>query len=269
MSTKIIADICGNFCGSRIILEAMIKAAAGVGIDIVKTQSFRADKLRKDWPDYENAYRYYKQHELSESDHLWLMEKCHENGIDFLTTVFDLETVDFLAGLGLKQVKIASPDMMNWMLIDKCLEKFETIIISTGLHTDEETQTLRRYTSSRYGVVLLHCISLYPTPLEAVNLTNMSAWVENWPYHAGFSDHTLTLDASKLAISLGADYIERHFTLSRYLPGKDHFFSSTPEEFAELVAWRDKVAVMMGSGVRELSPEELANREKYRGRWNG
>jgi len=274
--TRIISDCCANHMGDRRIMEAMIKAASGAGVDIVKFQSFRADKLRKDWPDYENAYQYYKRHELSESDHCFLMEKCKENGIEFLTTVFDLETVDFLAGLGLKQVKIASPDCNNWELIDKCLEKFDRIIISTGLHTPEEIFSLKRYLGKVHvtdkRVAILYCVSLYPTDLGQVKMLTMKHAMtgpyDSWTEH-GYSDHTLGTDAAKLAIALGADYVEKHFTLNRNLPGKDQAISATVEEFREICEWRDKVKVMMGSGVRELSPEELANREKYRGRWSG
>lgn len=260
--------------GDRRIMEAMIKAAASVGVDIIKFQSFKADKLRKDWPDYENAYRYYRQHELSESDHKFIMLKCHENDIEFLTTVFSLETVDFLADeLGLKQVKIASPDANNWELIDKCLEKFEKVFISAGMHKIKEIADLARYINlktpreERSKATVFHCVSLYPVRPERVDMAMLKI-IEKMFGGNGFSDHTITLDASKLAISLGADYIERHFTLSRWLPGNDQHISSTPEEFAELAAWRDKVDVMTGKSVRELSPDELANREKYRGRWS-
>jgi len=268
---RILADCCCNHMGDRRIMEAMIKAAAGAGVDIVKFQSFRADKLRKDWPDYENAYQYYKRHELSESNHHFLMEKCKENNIEFLTTVFDLETVDFLAGLGLKQVKIASPDANNWPLIDKCLEKFDRVFISTGMHTDADIGLLKkhiRYDIQAYNpdnkVVLFHCISAYPTSLDKVNMECLRTYMLN-----GFSDHTLGTDAAKLAIALGADYIEKHLTLNRTLPGNDQAMSATVEEFREICEWRDKVKVMMGSGVRELSSEELADRDKYRGRWSG
>lgn len=255
----LIGDICNNHCGSRAILEAMVKALSGAGVDIAKVQSYRADKLRKDYPDYEKEYSYYKTHELSEDDHRFFIEICEKYKIQPLTTVFDMETVDFLAGeLGLKQVKIASPDANNWALIDRCLEKFEKVIISAGLHTQQEIRSLQSYVGGK-NVAILHCVSKYPTDMQSVNMRQLMD---------GFSDHTTGLDAAKLAISLGAEYVERHFTLSRHLPGKDHHISSTPEEFAELVTWRDNVKTMMGSGVRELSAEELANREKYRGRWS-
>lgn len=262
--TRIIADCCANHMGDRRIMESMIKAASGAGVDIVKFQSFRADKLHKDWPDYENAHAYYKAHELSEADHVWLMDKCREYGVSFLTTVFDLDTVDMLAGLGLKQVKIASPDANNWPLIDKCLEKFDRVFISTGMHTSKEITDLHFYTYEK-DVVLFRCISVYPAPVENLGLKDFSTYIPNW----GFSDHTSGTDAAKLAIALGADYVEKHFTLNRNLPGEDQAMSATVEEFREICEWRDKVRLMMGSGVRELSPEELANREKYRGRWSG
>ncbi|MFA4834916.1 MAG: N-acetylneuraminate synthase family protein [Dehalococcoidia bacterium] len=245
-------------------MEAMIKAAAEAGVDIVKFQSFKAEKLRKDYPDYKANYAYYKAHELSDSDHYFIVERCQHYNIEPLFTVYDLETVSFLADdLGVGQVKIASPDMSNWELIDRCLEKFSRVFISTGMHSKTEISELRTHVYNRASqVVLLHCVSQYPTEPKDVNLSKLLG-------HQGFSDHTTTLDASKLAISLGADYVERHFTLSRHLPGRDHHISSTPEEFAELVAWRDMVKVMMGSGVRELSPGELASREKFAGRFYG
>lgn len=270
--TKIIADCCANHMGDRRIMEAMIRAAADAGVDIVKFQSWKADKLRKDWPDYDNAYKYYKQHELSEDDHRWLVGKCKEYGVEFLTTVFDLETVNFLRRLGLKKVKIASPDANNWALIDKCLKKFDEVILSTGMHSPVEIQEINSYMSAESSrqqkTSFLHCISTYPTKPEEVNMRIMT-YNQNPFTTVGFSDHTIGVDAGKLAIALGAEYLEKHFTLSRYLPGKDQAISGTPEEFAELVRWRDLVSIMKGESWRELSEAELANRRLYVGRWSG
>jgi N,N'-diacetyllegionaminate synthase len=261
---RIIAEACCNHLGSRDIMESMIRTAAGVRIDVIKFQSFKADKLRKDYPDYADNYTYYKKNELSEDDHIWLMEKCKKYGIEFLTTVFNLDTVDFLASLGLKRIKIGSADCNNWDLIDKCLSKFDELIISTGLHTWAEIRALEEHLEcSRF--TLMHCVSLYPIAPEQVNMQRFVQLNKGWP--AGFSDHTVGLDASKLAISLGAKYVERHYTLSRYLPGKDQPISSTPEEFAELVRWRDQVNLM--NSATRISSEELTNREKYIGRFGG
>jgi len=265
MPSKLIADCCANHCGSRLLMSAMIKATAEIGIDIVKFQSFRADRLNKNWPDYDNAYQYYKQHELSEDDHIWLMGKCKEFGIEFLTTVFDLETVDFLCSIGLKMVKIASPDCNNWALIDKCIEKFDEVIISTGMHTKEEIRQLIDFINEnniRSNVSLLRCVSKYPAKTADYSFKGISKF-------QGISDHTMGTEAGKLVISLGANYLEKHFSLSRHLPGKDQEISGTPEEFAELVKWRDTVNLMMGQPWRKLSEEELANRDLYKRRWSG
>jgi N,N'-diacetyllegionaminate synthase len=258
--TRIIADCCCNHMGDRRIMEAMIKAAAGAGVDIVKFQSFRANKLRRDYPNYEQERAYYAAHELSMMDHSWLMDKCKEYGVEFLTTVFDVDTVDFLADLGLKQVKIASPDCNNWALIDKCLKRFKRLIVSTGLHTEEEIKKAY-FKYAGVDVAWLKCVSKYPAELSDLHMGDRLLY--------GLSDHTLGTDAAKLAISLGADYVEKHFTLNRNLPGKDQAFAGTVEEFKEICQWRNKVKAMMGSGVRELTEQELENRKKYIGRWSG
>ena len=245
----------------------MIRAAAEAGVDTIKFQSFTAGRLSKDYPNYHEAFRYYRAHELSADDHLWLLDECGQCGIGFLTTAFDVQTVGFLASIGVKEVKIASPDANNWPLIDKCLEKFDRVVISTGMHTADEIERLIAYVAPSRKVTLLHCVSLYPTPLEAVNMEMLRLYKSVEGIDVGFSDHTLGLDAAKLAIAFGAAVLERHYTLSRHLPGKDHFFSSTPEEFKELVDWRNRVRAMVGDGRRELGPEELRNRELYQGRW--
>ncbi len=206
MTTKIVAEIGNNHMGSRELMEAMIKSLAHIGVDAVKFQSFKADKLRKDYPNYEQEYMYYKQHELSEGDHVFLMQKCMEYGIEFITTAFDLDTVDMLKTLGLKTVKIASPDATSWSLIDKCLDNFDKVIISTGMHSVEELNKLMSYISIKdrhLKTTLLHCVSEYPASLHKVNMERMN-YIRNNHLGYGFSDHTLGTEASKYAIALGA-----------------------------------------------------------------
>ena len=263
--TKLISDCCANHCGERRMMNEMIQKAALAGVDVIKFQSFKPDKLRKDWPDYENAYAYYKKHELSEDDHYWLIQQCETYGIEFLTTVFDLETVDFLAGLGLDRVKIASPDCNNWPLIDKCLDKFEHVIISTGMHSQAEIVDLANYLASKNAmsrVTAMHCVSLYPTPPDKVNMLRLG-WMMRLFHSVGFSDHTIGTEAAKLAISLGAACVERHFTLDRRLPGKDQMLSAEVDDFSELVEWRDMVQMLM------YSPDEFPDEHMrtYVGRW--
>lgn len=267
--TQLILDACGNHLGDRRIMEAMIQVAGDIGVEYVKWQSFTASKLTQDWPDRTNAVAYYTSLELSEDDHEFIVERCEHYGVKPLFTAFTLESVDLLKRLDMKEVKIASPDANSWMLIDKCLDAFDRLFISTGCHTDEEIDYLLQYLISggrAYKCTILHCVSEYPTPLSRVNMKQMLKLKGN-SFDVGWSDHTQSLDAAKLAIALGADVVERHYTLGRQLPGKDHFVSSTPDEFRELVSWRNLVDVMMGSGNKQMSETEWAVREKYRGRW--
>ncbi len=258
---KLIAEIGANHCGKRELMSKMIQQAAAVGVDVVKFQSWKADKLRKDWPDYENAYRYYKQHELSEADHHYLVNECEKYKIEFLTTVFDLETVDFLCQIT-DRVKIASPDANNWALIDKCLANFEHVIISVGMHSPEEVADLAEHLKGAEDkVTIMHCVSLYPAPLDKLNMIRLASLVQIFP-SVGFSDHTQGTDAGKLAMCMGLACLEKHYTLDRSLPGKDQAFSATIDEFRTLVEWREKVNMMMyNPGFHDEGAR------KYIGRW--
>lgn len=245
----IVADIGVNHGGKRELMLQMVEQAAQAGVDIVKFQSYRADKLRKDWPDYDKTYRFLKEHELSESDHRFLMRHCKRHKVEFLTTVFDLETVDYLKELGLKRIKIASPDCNNWQLIGKCLDNFEQLIISTGMHTLDEAKQLTKYLQhDMERVTVLHCVSLYPTPLHQANMTRILDLFKMFP-SVGYSDHTIGTAAAALAMSWGVECLEKHFTLDTNLPGPDHILSATPQDFMELVAWRKKFRKMLVSNT--------------------
>lgn len=228
--TKIIGDFCSNHLGDRRLIEHGIKTLAKIGVDIIKFQSFKADKLTKDWPDYQTAYEYYKSVELSDDDHAFIIEKCEEYGIEPLFTAFGLKEATFLQELGVEKVKIASPDMSNDHLIRHCRGRFKTIYISTGMHTDKEIELVRRERKGQ--AAFLYCISKYPTKYEEIDFDKMQMF-------DGFSDHTADLRAAKKAIDLSIPLIERHFTLGKWLPGNDHKISSTPDEFRELVEYRD------------------------------
>lgn len=264
--TKIVAECCNNHMGDRRVMETMIKALADVGVDAAKFQSFRAHKLRHDYPDYEREYAYYKSHELSVEDHAFLMDRCEHYGIEFITTVFDLDFVDTLRNLGLKTVKIASPDANSWRLIDKCLANFDRVLISTGMHTVDEKLALEKHIwlkNSPAKTTMLHCVSGYPVALADVNMEKINLNLLG----RGYSDHTQGTDAGKLAIALGADVLECHFTLNPYLPGRDQAFAKTVDDMRELVEWNRTVALMMGKYNAPLTEQELANKAKYCGRW--
>jgi len=265
MRTKIIADIGANHMGDMAVAEALVRAAAEAGVDTVKFQSWRADRLRPDFPDYEAAYRRHRRTELSDEDHRRLIGLCRDCGVEFLTTCFDLGRVDFLAGLGLRSIKVASPDSTSFRLLDRLLERFEHVIISTGMTPDEELDRLLDHVRGR-NVTILHCVSLYPTPPERVNLERMLR-IREQGFRAGFSDHSLGTEAGRLAIALGAEILEKHITLSRRLPGKDQAISTTPEEFRELADWARTVERLRGTAQPGLSPAEEELRRIYVGKW--
>jgi sialic acid synthase SpsE len=265
MRTRLIAEIGANHLGDMQLADAMIRAAAQAGADMVKCQSWQARKLRKDFPDYTAAYERHRRTELSDADHHRLIDVCRRHGVEFLTTCFDLERVDFLASLGLKTIKVASPDCGSLALLERLMERFEHLIISTGMSTDEEVLAMVERTCG-HSVTVLHCVSLYPTPLERVNMSRM-VWLRSLGVPAGFSDHTLGTEAAKLAIALGAEVVEKHFTTSRTLPGKDQTVSGEPEEFAEIRRWAEAVERMQGTAHPGLSPEEAAMRQVYVGKW--
>ncbi|MBI3628006.1 MAG: N-acetylneuraminate synthase family protein [Candidatus Rokubacteria bacterium] len=265
MRTLIVAEIGANHLGNMDVAESMIRAAAEAGADIVKFQSWQAAKLRKDFPDFQAAYERHRRTQLSDADHERLIEACAKCGVEFLTTCFDVDRVDFLAGLGLKRIKVASPDCASFALIDRLKAKFEHLIISTGMSTDEEVQAMIRRVRG-HRVTVLHCISLYPPPSHRVNMARLE-WLRSQGVAVGFSDHTLGTDAGKFAIALGAEIVEKHFTLSRKLPGKDQAVSGEPSEFAELRRWAESVETMRGTATPGLSPEELTLRDIYMGKW--
>lgn len=243
MSTKIIADFCSNHLGDRRLIEQGIKVLSETGVDIVKFQSFKADRLNKNWPDYEKAKEYYKSVELSDDDHVFILEKCKQYGIEPLFTAFDIERADYLLSIGVDNIKIASPNATDFDLISSCLGA-NKLIISTGMCSNKEVKQLCDYLDSLYYseeseqsgeivlIKLLYCISKYPTKYEEVDFDKMQLF-------DGFSDHTADLRASMKAIDLGMGIIERHFTLGKWLPGNDHKISSTPDEFKELVDYRN------------------------------
>lgn len=259
--TQIIFEVGANHNGDLGLAKAMIQAAAELGADYVKFQSWQAKNLRPGHPDYER----HKRAELPDEAHHVLLEECRQRGIGFLTTCFDVGRVDFLASLGLETIKVASPDVASRRMIRLLRERFKHLIISTGMaeaHEVAETGQMLQGSSFTF----MHCVSLYPTPPDRVNMARMD-WLRQFTPSVGYSDHTLGTAAAKLAIAGGAAYVEKHFTLSRCLPGKDQGISAEPAEVREIVAFAREVARMHGEPTPALSAEEVRLREVYVGKW--
>ena len=247
------------------VIEAMIHCLSEHKIDFIKIQSWQADMLRKDYPDYQSNYNYYKKYQLSDDDHYRVLELCKKYEIQFLTTCFDINRIDFLSSLGINIIKVASPDFGSYRMISILLAKFESLIISAGASTNEELEKTIDLCKDR-DVTFLHCVSTYPCPLGEVNMERM-LYLRKRGLKVGYSDHTLGTEAGKYAICLGAEYVEKHFTLNRYLPGRDQKMAATIDEMSQLVEWAHLVNSMGGCEEPELSDSQLAFRKNYISKW--
>ncbi|MFP4586329.1 MAG: N-acetylneuraminate synthase family protein [Desulfococcaceae bacterium] len=260
---QIIAEVGANHGGDMALAERMIAAAAQAGADWVKFQSWRAETLPADYPAEDVAY--YEKCGLSDEDHHRLIRACADNGVRFLTTCFDRGRVDFLSNLDLDAIKVASPDLGGRSLLRDLRSRFPRLIVSTGMAHDEEVfQAAETLAGADY--TFLHCVSLYPTPPERVNMARMD-WLRTFTPSVGFSDHTLGTEAAKLAIARGADFVEKHFTISRDLPGRDQAVSAEPDEIKEIADYAKAVAERMGTAHPGLTDTERELRGRYIGKW--
>ena len=221
----IIAEAGINHCGSLDRALKMVEVAADAGANVIKFQSFTADKLGYD----EKLTAFLKGVELSKDDHHKLKLKADKCKIEFMSTPFSAEWVDFLVRLGVKRLKISSGKVKDKAFVDYARATDLPLIISNGMCTPEE---LAAITTPRMTV--LYCVSQYPTPLHKVDFRKMMALKNNY-YNYGFSDHTQGIAASVIAAASGAAVIEKHFTLDRRLAGPDQICSIEPDELKQMV----------------------------------
>jgi N,N'-diacetyllegionaminate synthase len=274
--TLIIAEAGVNHNGSLQTAKQLIDVAAEAGADYVKFQTFKASKLvtkTATRAEYQNTntkntdsqYEMLRKLELSEADHLELIAYCKVKNIQFLSTGFDLDSLELLSRIGVTLAKIPSGEITNFPFLEKVAELFPKIILSTGMANMEEIkdafQVLTTSGVESSQITILHCNTEYPTPMEDVNLTAMLHIEKELGTEVGYSDHTLGIEVPIAAVALGATLIEKHFTLDRGLPGPDHRASLEPEELkAMVVAIRNIEKAVSGSGVKEPSSSELQNK---------
>ena len=262
---KFIAEVADNHGGDMSIAKEFIRVLAEIGVEYVKFQSWQMSRVRD--RTVERHYDWLVGAELSNSQHLDLMEECNKRGVKFLTTVFDSERVGFLATLGLESIKVGSGEMSDHELLSKVRKYFKHIMLSTGMHTGDEVKEAARLLSGG-SFSLFHCVSIYPHDIERVNLSRM-VWLRQYSGSLGFSDHSVGIEAAKMAVVLGAEYIERHTCLGRHGPGRVNPWDTTPEQWEELVKYRDSAKSAWGEGDIPLAKEELKARERFIGRWKG
>lgn len=285
MSTFIIAEAGVNHNGSAERALEMVTVAARCGADAVKFQTFSADRLVKPG----SAKAEYQKRETGEGDqhsmlqalemspelHRKLIDRCHECGIEFMSTPFDEDAALFLKKIGMKTLKVPSGEITNFPFL-RFLTSLETpMILSTGMSELAEVEaaiSCIREAAVRQGrpplghneLKILHCTSNYPAAAVDVNLRAMVEMGDRLGFPVGYSDHTLGIAVSTAAVAMGAVVIEKHFTLDRSLPGPDHRASLTPDELAALVDQIRTVELSLGSPVKAPAPSELAVRQLVR-----
>ncbi len=303
--TKIIVEFCQNHKGDRETLGRMIEASAESGADYVKIQSMFSDDLtaRERFEEGETLpggtvktikrpYGAEKERlsklDLTMDDHQWFIDRCKELGATPLTTIFARHRGPEVGSLPWPKrvVKVASYDCASWPMLRELATYFDHFIISTGATHDHEivkTAELMKELGKRFS--LLHCVTSYPNTLDTCHLARME-WLRRLTAEVGWSDHTLVerdgIKAAKVAIMLGADFIERHFTLTADDNTKDAPVSITPDQLKELCEFRElpkeeqKAAIerdianwdtLLGESRRSLSHVEGLNRDYYRGRF--
>jgi N-acetylneuraminate synthase len=296
----IIAEAGVNHDGSPARARALVDAAADAGADIVKFQTFHADRIatrkvakasyqERTTGAAESQHAMLRRLELDEDAHLDLLEHCGRRAIEFLSTPFDLGSVDLLTErLGLRRLKISSGDLTNGPLLFHAARRADRLILSTGMSTLGEIEAALSVvafamtapatalpdaaalaaayagapgqTALRERVMLLHCTSQYPTPPEAVNLRAMDTLAAAFGLRVGYSDHTEGLAVPVAAVARGAVAIEKHFTLDRTLPGPDHAASLEPGELAQMVKEIRAAEAALGRALKAPAACELSTR---------
>ncbi len=276
MKTIIIAEAGVNHNGDFELAKKLILAAAGAGADYVKFQTFKADKLvsktaRKAEYQVQNVtsgdisqYSMLKRLEMPYNWHIKLIDFAQKNDIMFLSTGFDIESIDFLDHLGAPVFKIPSGEITNKTFLQHIARKGKPVIMSTGMaylaEIKEAIKVLVNNGITIENITVLHCNTEYPTPMEDVNLMAMVTIQKKIGVKVGYSDHTLGFEVPVAAIALGATVIEKHFTLDRDLPGPDHRASLEPDELKSMIkAIRNIELAISGSGIKEPSNSEKKN----------
>jgi N,N'-diacetyllegionaminate synthase len=277
--TLIIAEAGVNHNGELALAKRLIDVAADAGADVVKFQTFSADRLvtaHAEKAGYQTAncgsaesqHAMLRRLELTPAMHRELLAHCVAREIDFFSTAFDIESLELLAGLGFERFKIPSGEITNRPYLQHVGRLGKPLIISTGMATMEEIAAalavLEKAGTARELITVLHCNTQYPTPMADVNLRAMLSIRDTFGVKVGYSDHTLGIEVAIAAVALGASVIEKHFTLDRHMPGPDHRASLEPAELAAMVAAIRNIERSLGDGVKRPSAGELLNRSAAR-----
>lgn len=272
--TIIIAEAGVNHNGSIELAKQMVDAAKHCGVDYVKFQTFKAEKIANRFAgqaDYQqhnlkrksSQIEMLKQLEISFSDFKTLNKHCLEIGIKFMSTPFDLESIDFLASLGMDYMKVPSGEITNLPYLRKITNTGIPVILSTGMcrmgEIEDAMEVLYTGGLTTDKITLLHCNTEYPTPMVDVNLRAMDTLRSAFGTKVGYSDHTKGIEVPIAAVAMGASVIEKHFTLDRTLPGPDHVASLEPDELTQMVESIRNIEQAIGHFEKRVSDSERKN----------
>lgn len=272
----IIAEAGVNHNGDIVLAKKLIDAAADAGVDYVKFQTFNSKKLvskKAQKADYqknnmndelESQLKMLEKLELSKEDHLVLIKHCKSKSIKFLSTAFDLDSMEFLNELKIDLWKVPSGEITNLPYLRKLGSLGKPVIISTGMaemtEIDDALNVIISSGTKKEHITVLHCNTEYPTPMQDVNLTAMNTIKKVFNVSIGYSDHTLGIEIPTAAVALGATVIEKHFTLDKMMDGPDHKASLEPDELKAMVKAIRNIEEAMGTGVKQPSPSEAKNK---------
>ena len=272
MRTLIIAEAGVNHNGRLDLALKMVDEAKRAGADIVKFQTAIPERVISRYADKaeyqkettgneESQLEMCRRIHLKLSDYDIIKEYCEEVGIEFLSTPFDLESIDYLEKLGMKLWKIPSGEITNLPYLIKIAKTGKPVIMSTGMaelkEVEEAVNVLKEGGAGE--ITLLHCTAEYPAPFDSVNLKAMNTLREKLGTKVGYSDHTTGIEVVVAAVSLGATVIEKHFTLNRNLEGPDHKASLEPEELEVMVNKIRIIEKALGDGIKRAAEAEKKN----------
>lgn len=271
----VIAEAGVNHNGNMRVATELIDVASEAGADYVKFQTFKAEKVaskiaakadyqKRATASEENQLQMLKKLELSYDDHLLLIDHCKRRSIKFLSTPFDIESIDLLKDLGISLGKIPSGEITNFPYLIKMATSFDELVLSTGMsdmkEIGEAIEAMGTTGFSKEKITVLHCNTEYPTPFNDVNLKAMQRIAETLNVKVGYSDHTLGVEVPIAATALGACLIEKHFTLDRNMEGPDHKASLEPAELKQMIQSIRNIEQALGDGIKIPSVSEIKNK---------
>ena len=274
MKTIIIAEVGVNHNGSLKTAKKLISKAAEAGADFVKFQTFNTEKLvtknahltgyqKKNLKKEISQYKMLKKYEFSEREFLLLKKYCHRYKINFLSSAFDIESLNFLKKIGQKFFKIPSGEITNLPLLIHLAKFKKKVFLSTGMSNLNDISSalnlLLKFGTKKKNITILQCNTDYPTDYKDVNLLAMNTLKSKFKMSVGYSDHSSGIEVPIAAVALGATVIEKHFTLNKKAEGPDHLASLDFKELKAMIKSIRNIEKSLGSGRKKLNKSEKKN----------